>query len=839
MDYRYNLVYKRLLEAEKKGTATPQAMSILQTLTGLIIASEYTGPGLYGDSDIKEISEMISGSKDFSEFVSKMKGLLDKVTSLDKKIAKNKGIYEKIIDKAAAEASVSFKDSTSFESLKKQLLNVFAVSSTAIKKKAQNISTAKEIKTELKESVSFINEAISPSEAAKMWLVTQNMWNGVDSAMREFEAVYPDKSKDSRFTSLKPKLEDLKKRLDALDIKSVSGPLSLGKIKTQGEEGKMKRKKYAFEIEKLQNDIFTFKKEVESARLFLTQYQEIPPIPMPKPVVIKDDTKKESGTDKGGSKKGGKGTAGREFDIKALQAHMASLADCIKTHLGTIDGIWGPKTSKAANLLYSVKNKEKISSNEGITKEKYDTIMSIDKAFMDSIIKVDTDGLVKEGLKFKSSFREILEKKEILKSVSVLNWNDFDSSFKKASEKKSYLNEAIAIKVVDFICKSLKQNTSILKPDSTSPSDSSTLEKKTPDSTWWEGLKFSNDNTYPISFDESLLSFWSKEILTQLVFLALPGSGQILKAGSMEIKALAAGAKVTSASMAEKALAEAGIEKIINRSGVEKFREIATKKFISKEAAEEIIQAASKASAKEITQETASKMSFKAAAKEYFAKFGKYPVLTLTPGRLVGGGFAAAALDFFTGRNSFSFNIYSGFIERSAVLAMARGLIDTIDGFVSDDDMACIAQILSLVKGTWTITSEGKAASAWDELKKEYQKIDGESLVDDINSIGTGTKFGDIEGFPSNLRSVVPFKNPVNMPIDQGMEEIKDFVKILDSNEGALQKNISKIDPNIIKCFSEGNIDFVTPEEFGKKVFSEDGSEKEKKQSKEDEAETK
>jgi hypothetical protein len=238
MDYKYNLVYKRLLEAEQKGIAIPQAMSILQTLTGLIIASGYTGPGLYGDSDIKAISDMISQSKDFPDFVSKMKGLLDKIANLDKKVAKNKEIYTKTIDKAAAEAAGSFKDSTSFESLKTQLMNVFAVSSASIKKKAQDVSVIKDIKTDLKESILFLNEAISPAEAAKMWLDTQNMWNGLDSAMREFEAGYPDKAKDSKFTSLKPKLADLKKRLDALDVKSVGGPLSMGKIKTKDAEGK-------------------------------------------------------------------------------------------------------------------------------------------------------------------------------------------------------------------------------------------------------------------------------------------------------------------------------------------------------------------------------------------------------------------------------------------------------------------------------------------------------------------------------------------------------------------------------------------------------------------------
>ena len=73
---------------------------------------------------------------------------------------------------------------------------------------------------------------------------------------------------------------------------------------------------------------------------------------------------------------------------------------------------------------------------------------------------------------------------------------------------------------------------------------------------------------------------------------------------------------------------------------------------------------------------------------------------------------------------------------------MVGGLVNTIDGYVSDDDIACIASVLAVVKGAWTISNDGQAVSAWGEIKKLYMQSEGEDLTSDINSISA--KRGDV-----------------------------------------------------------------------------------------------
>ena len=58
-------------------------------------------------------------------------------------------------------------------------------------------------------------------------------------------------------------------------------------------------------------------------------------------------------------------------------------------------------------------------------------------------------------------------------------------------------------------------------------------------------------------------------------------------------------------------------------------------------------------------------------------------------------------------------------------------MIDTIDGYVSDDDWATITTVLAVIKGAWTTDDADKPVSAWAELRRLYQEAEGEDYEDE------------------------------------------------------------------------------------------------------------
>ena len=111
-------------------------------------------------------------------------------------------------------------------------------------------------------------------------------------------------------------------------------------------------------------------------------------------------------------------------------------------------------------------------------------------------------------------------------------------------------------------------------------------------------------------------------------------------------------------------------------------------------------------------------------SRTFFNTYKKIPIRQRLAGGAIGGTLGAAALDFLAGRDSYRIQIIEGYIDRTVILATARGLINTIDGYVSDDDFACISNVLAVVKGAWTTGADGRPASAWAVLKKAYQAVD-------------------------------------------------------------------------------------------------------------------
>ena len=130
---------------------------------------------------------------------------------------------------------------------------------------------------------------------------------------------------------------------------------------------------------------------------------------------------------------------------------------------------------------------------------------------------------------------------------------------------------------------------------------------------------------------------------------------------------------------------------------------------------------------------------------EVFAKYGKVLIPKRTAAGLIGGAIGGSVVDFLSGRNSYLITVTEGYIDKNNLLGVVTGLIDTIDGYVSDEDWATIASVISVIKGSFTI-DEGKAISSWEFIKNKYQSEEGESIIDDINSVKP--KMGDVEGFP-------------------------------------------------------------------------------------------
>ena len=135
-------------------------------------------------------------------------------------------------------------------------------------------------------------------------------------------------------------------------------------------------------------------------------------------------------------------------------------------------------------------------------------------------------------------------------------------------------------------------------------------------------------------------------------------------------------------------------------------------------------------------------------------------------------------------------------------MGISKGLVNTLDGYVSDDDWASITQILAIVKGGWTVNEDDKAVSAWSELKRFYIESEGEDLVEDIKSVRA--KMGDVEGYP-NVKSLSPLSSLSDLDWDLAKAETGRFVDALERNEGKLAENLAKLPQKYVQSHVEGN----------------------------------
>jgi len=535
-----------------------------------------------------------------------------------------------------------------------------------------------------------------------------------------------------------------------------------------------KRKDYKLKIDSLINEIIRQKKEYRRVRDLVLSNAETSYVPAPVPVVVKptvepvkDETQPKKEDSKTSCTFPVKIGSAKCDEVVKLQTKIMDLFPDIAKFLesrGKADGRYGKGTSKCVNIILGYLNRTKEISLVGdLTKDGYDSIMALEEK---DILRKGGAG-VKESINLEEYFKNRIFEAEYNEGVPVLRFESFaktitsDSPAVNEDDDKNLgfkipeecLNKSIDSGEIDLDCLKGKGGEEDKKE-----------EEKIPSREEWKGLKYVETGTYPVSFDESLLSAWSKEVALTAVSFAIPGSGYLAKAGSSGLKAL--GARGTA--------------------------------IVAKEAAK-------KAAAKTV----ASWQSRRALV--WFSKYKSIPIINRTAAGLIGGTLGASALDFISGRDSFIITVVEGYIERNNILAMVGGLVNTIDGYVSDDDIACIASVLAVVKGAWTISNDGQAVSAWGEIKKLYMQSEGEDLTSDINSIST--KLGDVEGFPS-LKANNPLVKITDIPWGSALAEVKDFATKLDANESALKDVLAKLPKSYIEAHEEGRYEDVTIEEL-------------------------
>jgi len=760
----YNFIFEQM-SAETSGKKDDLSSIIYGIVPPVLSAMTAAGsPETKTSSSFKTFSDSMLAVKDFNGLKDLIMSEVEKIQSEDKEEFK-KGIGE-LFNQLMKVPDVNKKFDTSKETIKSILDETGSVIEE-VEKISQN---------QVNEKYGSLDSTDFPKakRSGKAYVDT------ADRLMRAATSLYMD----TRPGHLEPKIaqdpniQKFVKRAEQifkieapeLQIEGKRGGLfGLGKIKTEG--GKEKGRDFYIKVDRLMDEIGTIRNEIAKMRGKTTNVVVPPPTP-PTPVPAKTETgdttattpKTEgTGTDKTDTGVGGFSTCG--FPIGISSRRCKEIADlqnklmkipCIEEVLskhGGADGKFGKYTSAAVHSAYNaIAGKEEKSAV--VTEEMYKAIMVADFA-----------GTVKESVD--NSIFEM----EYTKG-GLLGFDDFNC-VAKVYEQQSDLASKICDKFKAILPTIPKKGIGDDKVGDKEPEKDGSKEGPNRDD--WSGLKYPLTNTYSIPFDESLLSFWGKEAALTALSFAIPGSGLLLKAGSSGIRSL----------------------------GVEAATKIGAKKLATKIAGKAAMRRAA------ATGIGASKLLSGVARMNLRKYAGLIPIKGIKyitiPKRLasglIGGALGGAALDFLSGRDTVSITVVNGFIERDVILMITKGMVNTIDGYVSDEDYASIANLLAVIKGCWTVDDSDKAVSAWGELKNLYKTSEGEDLSDDIK--GIKPKVGDVEGYP-NLRSENPQSNLKEVDWDIAVQEVRSFVNLLDTNEKTIPGNISKISPEYIKAAAEG-----------------------------------
>jgi len=163
---------------------------------------------------------------------------------------------------------------------------------------------------------------------------------------------------------------------------------------------------------------------------------------------------------------------------------------------------------------------------------------------------------------------------------------------------------------------------------------------------------------------------------------------------------------------------------------------------------------------------------------------------------VVGAGAAGlGAHELWGGRKLTNISIKSGFLDKRFCDVMALGLVHTLDGFVSREDIQAIMQSLCYIKGAYTVDN-GKAISAWSYIKNKYHSQEkDEDLSTEVFNWGT-SMVRDIKAFPNFKQRKEP---ATETSPEDAKNLIQDATKALDGNESNFSKYLATMDPKKIQ----------------------------------------
>ena len=556
----------------------------------------------------------------------------------------------------------------------------------------------------------------------------------------------------------------------------------LARVKTSGE-GKINRKQYREKCASIHNDIIRQREEWHKV---LGQLTNVPPPTaivctvgqiwdknlktcVVDPNYVPASTSGNAGSSgssstsgnagnpiKKKSKKGSGGSSGSSApctfpvskgasacdDIKKLQTKISGIGSCVDDILrsnGGIDGLYGKTTAKLTSIIYSY-----LSGSSDDPKDSID----LSKEIFDKIMSIK----LHESYIYKiedKSFNSILEKNLFVKEYEtgnpVISFSDFSKVLEQSStSKKSFADcvcETFKTGKISSECKNVKPTFGGGGSGSTGKDGGSGSSNEGVN---WKGLKPAQSGLYLISYDQSTgaAALEVTAVTVGVTAIVLSAGAALAAIAPVGLEATAAGAAFSSATLA--AATSTGIGSTLAGAGA----------------------------------------------------IASAPIA-------IGTGVTSAALtERWGGRDTVGISTVAGFISRTGMKKIVRGMTNTTDGYVGHKDLTAIMATLCLLKGTWTTNaSRDKALSGWGEFKRLFAKENKIDIKSEINKITTAT-VKDCKDFPDFDGKDLSEGDTLNA--EDARQTILEAIDRLDKNESDIESNIRDITADDIDKVYEG-----------------------------------
>jgi hypothetical protein len=757
----------------------------------------------------QEIKNKILGINNFGAFRQYLISMVESLSKLDlsQKEAYSENI--KYITDLLAKAEPSLSDPKIFDALKKDKISkILSNFESDLKvRQDQMQKTNPKLFGEVVKQGLVVKEAKKTGEESKSEegeyrsRAFNKSKETLDSALSFAGMIRNDKliavlKNNEEVKKYETKAEELLKQAEDLHITGRGGVFG-GKVETPS--GSYKSGEYKRKQDDLINEIIRYKEEYVKLKQALLKQGglNLPPapvIPVMPPVYNQEEKDKTSG---GGGTQGGepepkpkKETKVCEFPVQLntkcyevgkIQKKLMEIIPAINDYLSTkgkADKIYGKATAAVCNIVWGY-----LSGNIGqeltspLTEDMYNQIMGLTANDIDTTTTAIVGAAIKDNKNWEMSISQKIQEREEIKGAPILSFEDFYSvieesySFQKMDEdgEPKSIGDAgpwqpgSAKKLKDSCIKDSIAQGKVLPCVASggggTDTDKKKEDEKKKEAPKWKGLKPVKDNIYTISYDESALSAIGKSAIGAAVGVAVIASG---------------GA----------ALAAYGPVGLVSAAGLET------------------------AAGAGVSAAYAGASANAAMLASLSAGAGSALSSPVAVGAGVIGG--AGAAEAMSGRTNVAVTVVNGFITRGSIIRIVRGLINTLDGRVSDDDLQAIMSSLAVLKGAWTCNSEEtKAISAWAEVKRLYNKKENEVLKNVILGGGEESRIGTftvstVENFPEFSSRTLSEGDDTDA--EDAMDQIEEAINRLDNNEDTLAKNLESITPEIIEALIDGSV---------------------------------